>query len=228
MIFHRSEWSYGFPDVEGKIRNEIKDYFVSIVNPNLSTPIDEDVLEQKIDFYIRKIKNLGFWDQIRVDTSPREGEEDLEAFPQSPHVFHFHPYALIVQMNRIESKNKSFSIEKAVNKLNSIIKPASKGACAMHVRIAIEAGGLSTIGRPESAKDYNVFLRKIGFSVINEAEYIPIKGDIVVIQNIVGHIHGHIAMYNGEYWISDFRQRDFWGGEAYRSNKPKHTFFRWE
>lgn len=101
VIFHRSEWSYGFPDVEGKIRNEIKDYFVSIVNPNLSTPIDEDVLEQKIDFYIRKIKNLGFWDQIRVDTSPREGEEDLEAFPQSPHVFHFHPYAFIVQMNRM-------------------------------------------------------------------------------------------------------------------------------
>lgn len=59
-------------------------------------------------------------------------------------------------------------------------------------------------------------------------EYTPQKGDIVVIQNIDNHPHGHIAIYNGEHWISDFEQRDFGGGQSYRTIKPKHTFFRWK
>lgn len=38
--------------------------------------------------------------------------------------------------------------------------------------------------------------------------------------------YGHIAMYNGEQWISDFPQNDFWGGSAYR-NQAEYTFFRY-
>ena len=29
--------------------------------------------------------------------------------------------------------------------------------------------------------------------------------------------HGHIAMFTGGEWISDFIQRDMWGGSAYRN-----------
>jgi type VI secretion system secreted protein VgrG len=60
----------------------------------------------------------------------------------------------------------------------------------------------------------------------------PIKGDIIVIEAFQGdkkyHKHGHIAMYNGTQWVSDFKQRDMWAGPDYRKHKPKHTFFRWE
>lgn len=86
----------------------------------------------------------------------------------------------------------------------------------------------STEKRPNSAKDYDKFLPTIGFSTVATEEYTPQKGDIVVIQNIDNHPHGHIAMYDGEHWISDFEQRDFWGGQSNRTIKPKHTFFRWK
>ena len=40
-----------------------------------------------------------------------------------------------------------------------------------------------------------------------------------------GHPHGHIAMYSGNHWISDFVQRDMWGGNAYR-DKADYTLVR--
>ncbi len=61
----------------------------------------------------------------------------------------------------------------------------------------------------------------------SEDGYTPIRGDIVVLQPTANSSsHGHIAMYNGEQWISDFPQNDFWGGSAYR-NQAEYTFFRY-
>ena len=56
------------------------DYFVNITDKNRCTPMEEDVRESELDFHIQKIKDLGFWDQIKVDTSHRDDEEDLEEF----------------------------------------------------------------------------------------------------------------------------------------------------
>ena len=41
-----------------------------------------------------------------------------------------------------------------------------------------------------------------------------------------GDPNGHITMYDGEDWLSDFVQRDMWGGPGYRENKPNCIIYR--
>ncbi|HBG40390.1 MAG TPA: hypothetical protein DDZ96_13125 [Porphyromonadaceae bacterium] len=126
------------------------------------------------------------------------------------------------------SNNNSgtFNINDAIIYLTSNAQETSSGYCAMYVRQAIEAGGLSTDGRPGSACGYDTYLPTIGFSVVDPYNYIPQSGDIVVHEATSGHPYGHIAMYNGEKWISDFTQSDMYGSSAYRNN-PDYTILRW-
>ncbi len=58
-------------------------------------------------------------------------------------------------------------------------------------------------------------------------EYVPEKGDVAVIQPYSGgDPNGHIAMYDGTQWVSDFAQRDLWGGPGYRKHKPDCVIYR--
>jgi hypothetical protein len=56
---------------------------------------------------------------------------------------------------------------------------------------------------------------RLGFhrlNVENSDTFMPMKGDIVVIQPYPkGNVSGHIAAFDGRIWISDFKQRDFLG-----------------
>lgn len=118
-----------------------------------------------------------------------------------------------------------YNVNAAVNFLREHAHQSSTGNCAKAVRMAIEAGGISTEGRPNSAKDYDSFLPKIGYHEVSKDNYNPLPGDIVVHEAQPGHPHGHIAMYDGQNWISDFVQRDMFGGSAYRQN-PDYTLWR--
>jgi type VI secretion system secreted protein VgrG len=99
--------------------------------------------------------------------------------------------------------------------------------CARAVGNALEAGGINTAGRPGSAKNYGPFLQDKGFSTVSPTNYTPIKGDIRVFQPYpTGSPHGHINMYNGNQWISDFRENGFWPGPGYRTYQPAFEIFR--
>jgi hypothetical protein len=103
-----------------------------------------------------------------------------------------------------------------------------KGHCAAHIRDTLKAGHLDVTGHPVDAKDYGPFLEKKGFTAMPAKDYKEKKGDIVVLQPYKGGSKsGHIAMYDGTQWVSDFKQADFWGGSGYRNKKPPHTFYRW-
>lgn len=110
-----------------------------------------------------------------------------------------------------------WNIKDSLVYLNANVQPKSIGKCAAHVRKAIEAGGLSTEGRPVAAYMYKDFLPKIGFNEIAEVTG-KIKqrewtdknakpGDIAVMS--YGK-YGHICMYNGKQWVSDFVQNNMW------------------
>jgi len=106
-----------------------------------------------------------------------------------------------------------------------------KGSCAHYIRLALEAGGLDTKGHPVYAKNYVAFLKTKGFSSIDSDQYNPVgsaqKGDIAVFENYDGGDKaGHIQIYTGSGWVSDFQQREFWPGPGYRKYKPKFTVFR--
>jgi hypothetical protein len=102
---------------------------------------------------------------------------------------------------------------------------AKTGHCAMRTREAIEAGGLILM-RHASAKDYGLSLRAAGFAEAPTRLGPYKKGDVVIIQPVAGHPDGHMAMFDGHTWISDFVQIDIWPGGAYRKNPPAFTVYR--
>lgn len=111
----------------------------------------------------------------------------------------------------------NWDIKKAVDYISKNALAKSIGRCARYVRTAIEAGGLSTEGRPASAYQYVDFLPKIGFTAIEKMTG-KVKqynwslknakpGDIAVMSY---GTHGHICMWDGKNWVSDFRQNNMW------------------
>jgi hypothetical protein len=112
----------------------------------------------------------------------------------------------------------------AVHYLDSHAQGHSTGHCAAYVREAIERGGI-ILQRHESAKDYGRSLLYEGFVEVQGHDYKA--GDVAVIQSIPGHPHGHMAMYDGEHWVSDFKQRTLYPGESYRAYKPSYVVYRY-
>lgn len=135
----------------------------------------------------------------------------------------------------IENKKEGLDLNKAIERLNKRAgdMTTSVWKCAKYVRWALEAGGMKTWGtakidqRPNSAKDYGPFLLHKGFKEVPKGNYQ--KGDISVIQNLsAAKPHGHIAMWNGENWVSDFVQNTLYPGQAYRDAEPSYKIYRWE
>ena len=113
----------------------------------------------------------------------------------------------------------------AIHHLRENAERASRGRCAAYVREALEAGEVVIAPHPVSAKDYGPYLRRHGFLSVPPDEP-PRAGDVCVIQGCEGHPHGHMAMFDGRAWISDFVQRDIWAGPKYRALRPPMEVFR--
>ena len=104
-------------------------------------------------------------------------------------------------------------------------EPRSTHNCATYVRNAIKAGGV-TVTNTLNAKDYGPKLEAAGFRRISPTQT-PRAGDVVVIQPYTGgNPAGHMAIYDGWDWYSDFKQIDFWGGPGYRSSRPTYQIYR--
>jgi hypothetical protein len=99
--------------------------------------------------------------------------------------------------------------------------------CAMYCRMGMEAAGLNTGDRPQSgeAGDYGPFLLRHGAQTVPVDSYIPQVGDVVVFDKTAQHPSGHIEMFDGHQWVSDFMQRSF---SPYRDamSTPSFTIYR--
>lgn len=115
---------------------------------------------------------------------------------------------------------RAVDVDKAAAFLDRHAQGASTHKCATFVRRALEAGGFDSSGHPVDAKDYGPFLLSKGYHQVDRSEaYSPRKGDVVVLQPTkTSSTSGHVTMYDGKQWVSDFRQKDFWGGPAYRDH----------
>jgi RHS repeat-associated protein len=92
------------------------------------------------------------------------------------------------------------------NPANGWMGTHSQGRCAAAVRRAINAGGVATPNNPVSASGYQNYLPSVGFQQVNRNGYQPQTGDIAVFPPITGNPHGHIEMYTGNRWQSDYVQ----------------------
>ena len=102
------------------------------------------------------------------------------------------------------------------------------GKCAKFVRMAIEAGGISTIGRPIWAWKYVDYLPTIGFKHLcsvtraQESNFKAEPGDIAVYQKGGNpNVPGHICMFTGVKWTSDFKQNSMF---VYQSTNTAHIY----
>ena len=104
------------------------------------------------------------------------------------------------------------------------ITSKSMGKCAKYVRIFLEygfgggkIGEKALAGHPVAAKNYAKFLPSIGFKLVTQlngrkaqADYTrngARVGDVAVMNHSV---YGHICIWNGRNWISDFIQHNMW------------------
>ena len=97
----------------------------------------------------------------------------------------------------------------------------------MYCRLGMEAAGLNTDDRPRSgdAGDYGPFLLRHGAQTVSPDSYVPQIGDVVVFHKTAKHPNGHIEMYDGHRWVSDFMQNSF---APYRdqASTPPFTIYR--
>jgi len=120
-----------------------------------------------------------------------------------------------------------FSAVSAANYADSHAGKHSTGNCARYVRKAIEWGGVS-LAQTHYARDYGPILESAGFRHVTGA---PQRGDVIVIQPAPGHPDGHMAIFDGSIWISDFKQthpgpQGFYPGQAYRHAQPSYKVYR--
>lgn len=110
-----------------------------------------------------------------------------------------------------------FDVNKALMWASKNCGRKSQGACAKYVRLMLESGGINTSGHPVSAYQYAWFLPSKGFKHImslktkseqsNWSNSSAKPGDIAV---MVHGQHGHICMWTGRQWVSDFVQNNMW------------------
>ena len=135
-----------------------------------------------------------------------------------------------------ERGESSLDVDKAVAHANREAERDSLGKCALYVRRALQyGGGLKNLETPISGfvKEYGPYLERVGFHKLSprpQPDYDAQKGDVVVIQNHPdGHEAGHIAIFNGSHWVSDFVQpqkENLWPGPGYRREKPDYEVYR--
>ena len=100
----------------------------------------------------------------------------------------------------------------------------SVGLCALYIRKAIIAGGIP-LYRGGDAWSYKYLLPILGFEEVEEGADKKV-GDIVVFQPIGGRKFGHIAIWNGKQWVSDFKQRSIIVHSDYRRKGCEYAVFR--
>lgn len=120
--------------------------------------------------------------------------------------------------------------ERALDHLRENAHEGSTRNCGVYVRQAIEAGGIK-IERlrdaEQGAKDYGPNLERAGFIKLPDGAA-PQAGDVVVIQSPGDrNPKGHMAMFDGKDWISDYNQKgEFYPGGAYSAKKPPYVMYR--
>lgn len=131
---------------------------------------------------------------------------------------------VVVIIHLFYLRNCSWNPDEAARYVTEHAEKKSVGLCALYVRKAIMAGGVPLYWGG-NACHYKYVLPIIGFEEI-EKESKRKKGDIVVFQSTRSRKYGHIAIWNGTRWVSDFKQRSFYVHKDYL--KGEYNLFRRE
>jgi len=108
--------------------------------------------------------------------------------------------------------NTHLNCPAAVAYLQSNVQTTQDQSDCLHViRQALSAGGVSlSCGAPPGHSEWagycNSSLQALGFTALGSSDPNPQPADILVIQHSTGSMIGHITMWTGSAWVSDFIQ----------------------
>ncbi|WLP94034.1 CHAP domain-containing protein [Psychrobacter sp. M13] len=107
--------------------------------------------------------------------------------------------------NSIPDSNSAPAI--AAARASRVALSRSSGYCARYVRKALQSAGYEFTPNP-SAYQYATrgTLSNAGFTKISN-DMQPQVGDVVVYNRTSSRPHGHIQIFDGTDWVSDFRQK---------------------
>ena len=117
-----------------------------------------------------------------------------------------------------------WSPEEAARYATEHAEKKSVGMCALYVRKAIIAGGIPLYVGGD-AWSYKYMLPILNFHQVGKKSEQEV-GDIVVFQPIGGRKYGHIAIWNGKQWVSDFKQRNLIVHSDYLKDGCEYAIYR--
>lgn len=115
--------------------------------------------------------------------------------------------------------------DRTVDYVSHHANKGSRSMCTWYVMRAMWRGGCPVGIAPAYA--YHKILPQIGFEEVSMKGYVPQKGDISVLPRNSQSPFGHIAVYNGKLWVSDYPQSSIFPGTAYRQS-GKYQIYRIE
>lgn len=120
----------------------------------------------------------------------------------------------------------TFDADKAAQYMRDNSRDKSAHCCAWFTMRGLQAGGCPALILP--AQWYSWFMPLVQFDEISATNYHPQKGDVVVFERPakyswkkISQWWGHVAMYDGEQWVSDFKQNRM---NPYRSEVPYRIY----
>ena len=125
------------------------------------------------------------------------GDVNLYGYVQNNPINFYDPFGLF---------DRKSAVDYLTNPAHGWTGTKSKGKCAKAIRKSINAGGVKTPKNPVPAKDYQDYLPTLGFNPVELKGYNAQNGDIAVFPAIPGNPYGHIEMYTGDGWQSDYIQ----------------------
>ncbi len=127
--------------------------------------------------------------------------------------------------------HSGLNVSQAISEIHSATSnnSESQSQCAFYVRVALKAGGVDLKDHPVSADHYGSFLQQSGFALLRpnpDPRYNAKPGDIAVFGRLTDKGNGHIQIFDGRHWISDFRQSGFWPSHAYLEGGRGYKIYR--
>lgn len=95
--------------------------------------------------------------------------------------------------------------------------------CAHYCSNGLDAAGATGKTHTNYARNMGSILMGLGAVPVIEAYYTPKKADFVVFDGTFTHPIGHVAVFDGEHWVSDFKQQHM---SPYSTDVPTHTIYR--
>ncbi len=124
-----------------------------------------------------------------------------------------------------------FDIDKAVTYLDAHAHATTQHMCATYVYNAISspAGGGLPMNTKLYAKEWGPLFEDAGFKPVTDGTIQ--KGDVAVIQGVTATDAGHVEMFDGTDWVSDFNDgqgREVYPGPGYKAAQPSYTIYRYK